>query len=1063
MDRSLYPEGVEVHQRHLANTESTKATALKNVLLDAISGGVASGLAVTINTPNTTRIDVAVGTGYAVNGEPLALSIAQLNVSLADYTLNALNYVLLMYDEVASWPESHKTDGTTRNTRAVVTPRLTVLTAAQYAALPATDAILTNNSADRALLLAIVTANGAGVPLSTGSVQGPTVFNSILQSSQPVAITGLSIISVDVATPIGIGTIAFTTSGSLLKWKSPGDTYGANVAALATGNYTLVSTSGRSIVVAVQFAQLPTSDKTDNISIANLYGQTVTRLTSEDVQHRSFIGSGIPTAKNPHGLTVLDLDPTSGSSTEAHQDEMHSNGIWSDSASNLLAAAVATSGADKITFIDFATGDLAFVNGRNVQALSVAPQMTFTDGVLEAALYGIYLLSDGTITKLVRAQYPTTSLLKPILQIVDVSDNITNGTKSITWTTSGLISFDGGPTVPSPTLATTVVRLYSVDRVSWVDCNVKISSNPGVNSTDVITFISPPPTEENLLLVHAFWNGSSSQFLGYGFGTENAPNALVDKRVFGTLGKKDLSTSIGQISAKDQLDDLVDSGVYVRATKNQFAVNGSTTLASAAADQFVLGSVSALAATITGGTVYVAGKRYDIPTTVLALTASVDNRIYISNSGALTVTPTSSWSTVEATERQQSYARLYTLTLNGGGTETARVDYRRYVSLHKDQPFGVVGLNSNTQAAITSTTGQALTVTSPDSSAIVGTSQLTAGHGVVGVCTGATGSGTMGQGYFALDSLITVTNGYGIIVRTGPGIGTATAGLDITPNTGHTFDRGINVLAGPGAITWGIVVAGATTGLQISSAVTGATIAATGLGLDVSTSGATSISTNKRITVGTGTSTFGGNITVGAGTSTFVNGATFGNNITVGAGTSTFTGAISGSSASMTGNLSAGGIVITTGTGTSTFGGAITTGTTNRSTFGGPITTTTNATSIFGGPITTTTTGISNFGGSIAVPSGTSSFGAINVNGDTTSNFLYVDNAGNPANAGFYTDGQTTRTDYNFGFHAYYTSSPSGLMSGVEGFLYLKEDNVFGTNYRRLYFYNTGGEHFITG
>src|SRR5271166_319575 len=128
MNRSTYPEGVEVHQRHLSNTESTKAAAIDEVMVDATSRGVSSGLLVTVTAPpNNSMINVGSGSGYANNGEFMTLAVQQTAVQLADQSLGGVNYVLLMYDELQSSPESHETDGTTRNTVATVNPRVVVL------------------------------------------------------------------------------------------------------------------------------------------------------------------------------------------------------------------------------------------------------------------------------------------------------------------------------------------------------------------------------------------------------------------------------------------------------------------------------------------------------------------------------------------------------------------------------------------------------------------------------------------------------------------------------------------------------------------------------------------------------------------------------------------------------------------------------------------------------------------------------------------------------------------------------------------------------------------------
>ena len=53
MDRSLYPEGVEVHQDDLERTESTRAFHILQRQLDTTDTGVVSGFAVTLNADPT--------------------------------------------------------------------------------------------------------------------------------------------------------------------------------------------------------------------------------------------------------------------------------------------------------------------------------------------------------------------------------------------------------------------------------------------------------------------------------------------------------------------------------------------------------------------------------------------------------------------------------------------------------------------------------------------------------------------------------------------------------------------------------------------------------------------------------------------------------------------------------------------------------------------------------------------------------------------------------------------------------------------------------------------------
>jgi hypothetical protein len=675
MDRSLYPEGVEVHQRHLENTETTKAAAIKRLTTDATSRGVVSGLGVTVNAVTNTRIDVAAGTGYVANGDYVNLTVAKTNLALADYTLGAKNYVLLMYDEVQSSPEAHETDGTTRNTKATNSPRVVILTESAYNALPQTDAILANNAKDRSLLLAIVTANGVGVALTASSIVGTSVFRTVLNSSQPVNISGVKVLQVDSFTAVGNGTLSFTAATKVITWAAPGDTAGAGVTLTTSQSYTLASANGRTLVIDVVFSQLPSTNQTDTIVITDIYTQTAPRFTAIDAQHRSQLGSGIPTPNNPHGLTLDDLSPGASGSLEEHIDIMHSDGITSISSNSLLAATVNTiTSPDQLLLTNFATGnDLIFVNGVRVSSVhpSSSTTVTFSDGVANAAVYGIYIDQDGVISKQVRCQYPSSSFLSDKLQIFNVSDDIGTESKNLTWKSTGKISFDGGPEKDAPA-ADTALRLYSSNHRSYVDVYVKGSATPGSNQTDLINFLVEPSREEKFPLHYVFWSGSATGFLGYGFGSGNSPNKTFDRRTFGNITEVDLRNDIGFISPKALVNEIMlgKDGLYMRDEVLNSAIGANINHA----DEDWQVSSSALTVTINGGVCYVGGKRLSLASASFTATNNTVHRYYISTAGVITQGGAGvAWSSLTDVA-----IKLWEVYFSSGA-EVGRIDYRYFI------------------------------------------------------------------------------------------------------------------------------------------------------------------------------------------------------------------------------------------------------------------------------------------------------------------------------------------------------------------------------------------------
>lgn len=170
-ERSLFPESVEVRQRDLAYTESTKSEQLRQRLIDTLGPARRDGLITTVNGINGTLIDVAAGRGYTPNGELAILETNQTAISLSDYTNNVNNFVYLTYREQETTPAAHETDGSSRNTRIEALIGVSVLTAAEYAALPATNSAgLATLAQDRMLLIATVNANGVAVPLLSGDI-----------------------------------------------------------------------------------------------------------------------------------------------------------------------------------------------------------------------------------------------------------------------------------------------------------------------------------------------------------------------------------------------------------------------------------------------------------------------------------------------------------------------------------------------------------------------------------------------------------------------------------------------------------------------------------------------------------------------------------------------------------------------------------------------------------------------------------------------------------------------------------------------------------------------------
>jgi hypothetical protein len=780
MNRSLYQPGVEVAARTLTYDIDSRIEDTDQIVVDHGSTGVVDGLVTSVNGVNPLRIDVSAGYGYTTAGERVVLAAAQLNIALADDTaVTGLNYVMLMYDESYQLPEAHETDGTTRDTQAVVTPRLVVLDSTEYGSLPLNDDVLTNNCINRMLLLAVVTGNGTGVPLSAASVVAPTGFSSTIQVSQPLAISGVIITSVDTTTSIGTGQLSYIVATKAIAWQAPGEgSAGASIVLTGNGVITLTSSGGHTLVISVSFLLLPPTGTTvtDNIYITALYSQTVTRFTNQDFYHRSMIGSGLPSVKNPHGLTIQDLDPNAPTLLEVHQRVEHSNGIASGSSIYLLEGTVNTTGTpDTVKITDFVGGDAVYINGHIVGGLSSSDIILFPSGgaPTPTTVYGIYLTSLGVVYSTPRIVYQLLEAFIGLnLQVINCSDSIGSTSLNLTWDTANEISFNGGPSRTAPAINTRM-RLYSLGMTSWIDVFVRGTVvAPALTKTETLQFYAEPSVITDFPLSYAWYSGSADGMVGYGFDTiSHAPNMLVDRRVFGTLSASDVSSTLAAVP-RDSHSLMFGNGA-IPIVDGADCYSGRYGETDVCTDQLVLGTVASSAATLTGGMVVVDGKYFNIASTLLSFVGSTTGYVYINSSGTVKcLAATTSWDNIAAAEgvspsveSQKSILRLFDVLLDGAGNEISRNDYLngnivyqtggQWISHRKNVPYGVVGLNRYGAATIASTDTIALYVRTTGTTGVAAaTTNAGASTGLSGVAVGVGSSGLLGQS--------AGTNGFGV-------------------------------------------------------------------------------------------------------------------------------------------------------------------------------------------------------------------------------------------------------------------------------------------------------------
>ena len=571
MDRSLYPEGVVVDQVDLANTEETRSFNILQRFEDTAIFGLVSG-SVTINIGNATLVDVNAFSGYAPNGELVASTSSYIGRSLANYTLGAINYVLAVYTETNDDLKPHETNGNSYATHANRSVRVRVLSTAEYNALPDTDANLNNDAKDRALIIAKVTARGATIALTISDIENATSFNNAISAIKDTNnITGVAIQNIDRTTIPGVGTLQFTIVATVpyLQWKSPDplDSYGSTVNIGTSGLFTLTSALSKGITVLVVAPSLPgITPLTDNVTLTNIYAQDVNRFSSEDTQHRSFLGTGVPTSTNPHGLTIEDLGVSSGI-VETHQDLFHANGILKTSNINLFATTSPYGGVDTLAAPDSLNvygpviGDQFYLNGRTHNILQ-STNIQFT-GITntQQQLWEIYVVegvsSVATLERRERIRFVNSATnLEKVIQLRHLDTLCQSGvlyikydgtTKQISVRIPGDSNYGGAITVPSGGSAISgyEIQFRSYNGLRQIILYVADQANgnwsllgAGTTIEQATVFTRPTDLEiEARMQIASVRYSGITQFLGNGFGTADAPNLTYDMHndVRGTL------------------------------------------------------------------------------------------------------------------------------------------------------------------------------------------------------------------------------------------------------------------------------------------------------------------------------------------------------------------------------------------------------------------------------------------------------------------------------------------------------------------------------------------------
>lgn len=319
-DRSLTPEGHEVHAKDLVFAQSALMENLLRRFVDSSRAGVAYGLTVQISSPVTSRVDVIVdpsgsGWAYTPSGHLIEIPTSQTNIALADPTNGVENWICAIYTEEQSENSAHETDGVSRPTRAERSFRIRAITAAEYAALPDTSADLSVDAKDRLVVLATVLGNGALTALNANELVQQTAFKSIRTAvlTSPITATGCELVSISSQTEEGAGQLRLTVATGpvyTLFWTAPGDTIGAATAVSGDDVYTVVSANTTdSVQVKVIASLLPVvaANYDHAFTVSAFYEDVAPRWSPRDYLHASKVGAALPTENNPHGTGADDI------------------------------------------------------------------------------------------------------------------------------------------------------------------------------------------------------------------------------------------------------------------------------------------------------------------------------------------------------------------------------------------------------------------------------------------------------------------------------------------------------------------------------------------------------------------------------------------------------------------------------------------------------------------------------------------------------------------------------------------------------------------------------------
>lgn len=590
MQRTNYWNQTRPTDTQLQWTETSKINAINQRLRSSAQMGISWGFQVTVNSTDNTKIDVARGEGYsggmflinefetAESGQRISTYTdtpsgtddtgpAATSQALADYTAGVKNYVSLVYRESTAYPLAERAfPFTVRQTVVTEGFYVSVLTETQWN-------LLDSEERNKRVLVGIVTAQGAGTALTAADIDQFVQPKTLPTTTQPSALSGVTVVGIADVTPLGIGTLRWETSTNMIYWTAPGDTEGTGLSISDSGVFTVYSNNPNYYIelnIVWGSLSLVAVETSENISVRSLYGRSIPMFSAVDQIHRDMIGSGQPSETNPHALTLADI----GGGTLDHADLFHVNGISKDADTSQLECQIDAIN-DRIQVTSLGGYENSFlVDGVTLTEVSGSPYVNFdTTPAPTTGEYLIYIDSGGNLDKVQIGS----DLWDTDIYIVDMKNTVA-GTGTITWTAASASLTYQAPDDGSAGAAVYVMgdnpsddpsgyyKLYSSNTDNWVI--VRVVGALGGNNSSTITIVKDETDyadESMLKLAVVNWNS----------GTETLSN-LRDIRSFVTADNR--TETEEEHDADGRHTKVLQQELRVNVGTNNDAIFGSASL-----------------------------------------------------------------------------------------------------------------------------------------------------------------------------------------------------------------------------------------------------------------------------------------------------------------------------------------------------------------------------------------------------------------------------------------------------------------------------------------------------